>query len=145
MRKRNARISTHGKCSRQPRYDPIGNPLGLEPLDLLGCPCKDRRVPTLETNHTLTVPSRLDDQIIDLRLRPCPPIASLTHTNSLAARRSKLQDLLIDQPIVKDHLGLLDRTLSPKRQQIRIPRTGAHQVHSFTHRIKPILCRSDAL
>ena len=90
MRKRNARISTHGKCSRQPRYDPIGDPLGLEPLDLLGCPCKDRRVPTLETNHTLTVPSRLDDQIIDLRLRPCPPIASLTHTNSLAARRSKL-------------------------------------------------------
>ena len=90
MRKRDARISAHGKCSRQPRYDPIADPLGLEPLDLFGRPRKDCRVPTLETNHPLTVPSRLDDQIIDLRLSPSPPITPLPNANPLAARRSKL-------------------------------------------------------
>ena len=68
-----------------------------------------------------------DDQRVDRLLRQCMPVALLGHRDPLGRFGRMIEPALIDQPVMDDDIGALERLDRAQRQQPGIARTGANE------------------
>ena len=105
------------------------DPGGRERLQLLSAAAEDKRIAALEPHHPLALPGVLDQQRIDLLLSAADISGRLAHAYARRVAPRQIEDRGRHQPVVQDHIGVVQRPQSLEGQQFRIAGTRPDQPH----------------
>ena len=101
--------------------------VGGEHLELLAATTEDQRIAALEARHPLALARQAHQQLVDTLLLSA--IADfLADEDPLGIAPCALEDRLGNQPVVENHVRLLQQLQRAQREQIRIAGTGADEV-----------------
>src|SRR5436309_1895219 len=85
------------------------------------------RVAALQPDDVLAPPRPVHQEPVDLALAHARSSRSLADVDDGSARADLVEELVGNQPVVQDHLGLAKATQSLERDQLGIARTGADE------------------
>ena len=101
--------------------------MGREKLKLLTTPPEDEWIAALQAHDAATGAGVLEHQLVNAFLRHGLRTGGLAHGNLLGIPPREREHRVGDQPIVKDHVRILQRAQCVQRQQSRITRARTDQ------------------
>ena len=129
MRHGNPDRRRHRNRRGDARNNRAGNAARQQVLSLFAAAAEDERIPALEPHDPRVHQRLLRKQRVDLVLRQRVVTACLAHINQFASRLGSLQQRVIDQTVVDDHIRRLQGLKSLHRDKPGISRPCAHQCH----------------
>ena len=130
MRERNAGVCGASCGSGYARHDFEAHAGSRERFELLAAAAEDERIAALEPAHALALLRELHEQRVDLVLRHLRVAGRLADVDALSVAPREIEDLGRHEPVVQNHVCILQRSQRAQRQQPRIAGTGADQ-HDF--------------
>src|SRR5262245_32431330 len=127
MSQRNAgvRRATCRCCHSWHDFEPHAR--SCEGFELLATATEDERIAALEPAHPLALLRELHEQRVDLVLGNLRTAARLADVDALSVATREIEDLRGHEPVIQDHVCILQRSQSTQRQQTRIAWTGADE------------------
>ena len=110
-------------------------PWAAEELQFLATPPEDERIAALQAHDAATGAGVLEHQLVNAFLRHGLRAGGLAHGDLLGIPAREREHLVGDQPIVQDHVRVLQRSQCVQRQQARIARTCTDQHDGAAHRL----------
>ncbi len=128
MRQRNASVRRAGQCRRDTRNHFVIYAARAQKLEFFPAATEDERIAALQTHDTFAGLRMLEHQRVNPRLCRVVIFAGrLAHFESLGVASREVDNLGADQPIVQDHIGLVQHAQRAQCEQTRITRTGPDQ------------------
>ena len=126
---RHARVGTTGQRCGDAGHDLERDAVARQHFEFLAAATEHEWIAALEPHDAAPRPGMLEHQLVDPVLGDGVGARGLAdrHPRRVAPRES--QHLLRHQPVVQDHVRLLQGAHRTQGQQSRIPRTRAHQHH----------------
>ncbi len=128
MRERQAARGRGTERGRDTRHDGVGNAVRLQHLELFTAAAENEGVTALQSRDALAAAGELNEQRVDALLLAALA-GFLADEDALRVAARALEHRLADQPVIKDHVRLLQQLQRPQGEQIRIPGAGADQIH----------------
>jgi hypothetical protein len=116
----NACICRAGDRGGDPRHDLVFDPRSVQRFELFAAAAKDERIPTLEPHDPAARARMSDHQLMNLLLRHRVHAGGLAHGDPGRVAARELEHLVRNQPVVQDHVGLLQCAQRVQRQQAGI-------------------------
>ena len=130
MRQRNPRLRRAGQGGGHARHDPNLHPGGHQGFRLLAATAEDERVAALQPHHAGMAMRQPHQQFVDLLLRQAMVGPALADIDPLGRGIGQRQDLLAHQPVMHDHVRLLQQPHGAQCQQIDRTGAGANQMNN---------------
>ncbi len=112
---------------------------------LLAAAAEDEGIAALEAQHALPGARQADESLGNVRLLRRRLAAALPGIVERRARPRQLQNARVDQRIVDDGVGVLQRVQRQQRQQPRIARPRPHQPHRPRREIRQVERERDGI
>ena len=129
MSQRNTRVSRATGSRRDARHDLEADAGTGQGLELLPAAPEDEGVTALQAHHAMPGAGVIHQRLIDAFLGHAVIAARLADVQATCVRIGQRQNLVTDQAIMNDDIGLLQMAQRLERQQLRIARPRADQRH----------------
>jgi hypothetical protein len=130
---RDARVGGGRDAGGDPGNDLEGDAGGGKRLGLLPAPPEDEGIAPLEADHDLSLPSTIDQELLDSLLRDARRAGILADVEHFDSGPGEIQRLFGNQAVADDHVGGDDQLQRPGGHQPRVPRASADQVDDPAH------------
>ena len=128
------------RCSNA-RHNHHRNASVAQHLQLFTATSEHKRIAAFDPCHTQATARMLQQQRVDVLLRDFMIARQLADIDLLGIAACTVDDHLRHQPVVQQHIGLLQQLLRANGEQVRITRTHADQIHLTQLRRRCALCR----
>ncbi|CUI54064.1 Uncharacterised protein [Achromobacter sp. 2789STDY5608628] len=131
VRQRNAGIGRTGQRRGDAGHHLVAHAVRAQVFQFLAAAAEDEGVAALEPHHAAAQAGVLDQQGVDARLGRVMVLArQFAHRDAFGVAARQRHDVVADQPVVQDHVGLVQRAQRLQRQQAGIAGAGADQHHA---------------
>ena len=127
MRERHACVCAAGQRGGDAGHHLERNAVGSEKLQLLTAPPEDEWIAALQAHDAAAGAGVLEHQLVNAFLRHGLRTGGLAHGDLLGIPAREREHLVGDEPIVQDHVRILQRAQCVQRQQARIARARTDQ------------------
>jgi len=128
MGHRDAGIGRRGDAGGDPRHHLHRHAVGREIGGLLAPPTEQERIAALEPHDHAMALGQLHQHGVGALLGNRMVAATLAHKVAFAPLGHQLQQGTGHQGIVNEGIALAQQTMGPQGEQLRIPRSGPHQI-----------------